>query len=391
MHRHILVGFVCATVIVGCGARTPVSPDVGKPSVTAIAQTQPLYDERYRLWGEWEWRIPETHDRVDVVPRRTVRGHLNVLKWVEDACYDCVKILGVHKNGDSTIDVMVRVKHPMPGEPQYTGFDVKGIIMFNGSHELLSYYFFPYPDNVRISWRGKGDPELLNPDGYTVRWSPQYPSGSSLSLLSYWPGKYSHGTPTANLNAYINIYTVENRHMFPDYAVKSRVYHIYLPPGPVAAGYAVEACWMPPDKTPVTDPASDFPISANQDEPYYLRMVINNDQPITESPCCGGNYPDRCSDLRLESLLWYHLNPPWNNLTGIWTCTPEPYLHGGIGAVYPCPVSYPEWLAVDPISFSHYSDGTYRGFAVVWASTPLPDYQRLQVGYTVFDWTVDKE
>jgi hypothetical protein len=385
MHRHILVGFVCAIVIVGCGARTPVVPDVGGPSVTPVAQTQPVYDERYRLWGEYTWYIPETHDRVDVVPRRSSQVHVNVLKWLEVDCPDCLRITNVKNNGDSTIDVTVQIRHPKPGHPELTGFDVKGIIMFNGSYELRPIEGCePYPDNFRISWREKGDPELLNPDGYTIRWSPTYDSGSSSPLLSYWPGKYSNGTPTANVNAYIDFYTSEERHMFTHYGIATRVYHIYLPPGPLTAGYAVEACWMPPTNTPVTDPLNDFPISANQDEPYYLRYEVNNNEPITQMDCCGWDHSDPCKDLRTDVLQWS--DPIVNTLA--WS---RPGWIIGGAALDPCWGSHLESLNGATWYFSDYADGNYRSVARVLHDSDWPKHIRSKVAYTVFDWTVDKE
>jgi len=387
MHRHILLGFVCATVLVGCGARTPVSPDASGPSVTAIAQTQPLYDERYRLWSEWTWYIPETHDRVDVVPRRTSQVHVNVLKWLEVDCPDCLRITNVKKNGDSTIDVTVQIRHPKPGHPELTGFDVKGIIMFNGSYELrCDEVFKPYPDKFRISWREKGDPELLNPDGYTIRWCPSYDSGSSSPLLSYWPGKYSSGTPTANVNAYIDFYTSEERHMFTHYGIATRVYQIYLPPGPLTAGYAVEACWMPPTNTPVTDPVNDFPISANQDEPYYFRYIVNNYEPITEGLCCGFG-DDPCLDLQVALEQW---SQPTVNFICIMRPKPVEVPLGG--QIMNCPVSYPESYEMwGGYEFCVWPDGTHRAVAVIYHNSGWPYHIRSKIAYTVFDFTVDME
>jgi len=384
MHRHILVAFVCAIVIVGCGPRTPVSPDVGGPSVTAIAQTQPLYDERYRLWGEWEWFIPETHDRVDLIPRRTVRGHLNVLKWVEDACYDCVKILGVHNNGDSTIDVMVRVKHPMPGEPQYTGYDVKGIIMFNGSYvfEQTAEKAPPWGEPLIISWKERGDAELLNADGYTLRWSPSYDSGSPLPILNYWRGKYAIGQdPTATLNAYLDFYTTEERHMFLVSGQVTRTYHIYLPPGPLTAGYALEACWVPPDVMPVTDPLNDFPVSANQEEPYYFRIVVNNGEPVDKWICCGWN--NDCSELYAEVHQWGGVTVN-HAVIGM----PEPFLSCTATPLEECSddPDNPVRRQMTPYGFGfEYPPGVYRGYAIAMRGYgSLGEFD--QFAYTYIDW-----
>jgi len=321
MHRHILVGFVCATVLVGCGARTAVSPDVGEPSILSSAQTQPLYDERYRLWWEGTLYIDSAHERVDVVPRRDMHLHLNALKFLEEYCKNCLQITSILNNGDGTIDLTVRITHPFPGLPQYTGFDVKGIVMFQGSHEIpKNYEKYPlYPQNYRLSWRLMGDPELLNADGYSYRWSPWYDSGLPQPIFNYWEGRYAKGTPTANVNGYLNFYSHEERHMFAHDASVSRTYHIWLPPGPIVAGYAVEACWEPPLVKPVTNPVEDFPITANQPEAYRFKIVINDGNPVTDPWCCNTGQ-STVHEARAEIYLWYlppeHQGGYW---IGTWT------------------------------------------------------------------------
>jgi hypothetical protein len=101
--------------------------------------------------------------------------------------------------------------------------------------------------------------------------------------------------------------------MFECDASISRTYHIWLPPGPLVVGYAVEVCWEPPLVTPVINPAEDFPISANQPEPYYFNVVINDGQPVTDDHCC--NREDELADwsvhqLRIEMNWWYLPLPP---------------------------------------------------------------------------------
>jgi len=215
-----------------------------------------------------------------------------------------LQITQVKNNGDGTIDLTVRIDHPFNGFPQYTGFDVKGIIMFNGSYE------YPWPSNdiiwpdeiIRLSWRETGDAEVIDPDGYTERWSPHYESGSDMPIFNYWEGKYASGVPNADLNAYLNFYTDEERHMFTVDGIVYRTYTIYLPPGPLVAGYAVEACWEPPLVTPVTDPLNDFPITANQPEPYHFEYVVNNGEVITDcDDCC---FYINCDKVRIELQQW---------------------------------------------------------------------------------------
>jgi len=287
------------------------------------------------LWGEWNIFINSAHDKVDIVPKREARFHLNALKFLEEYCTDCLKITDITNNGDGTIDLSVQITHPFNGFSQYTGFDVKGIIMFQGSHVIYtgnSYKLFELPENsCRVSWRELGDPQVLNADGYTLRWSPTYNSGSDLPIFNYWKGKYASGEPYADLNAYLDFYSTIDRHMFTVDSVVTRTYTIWLPPGqPVAAGYAVEACWEPPTVTPVTNPLTDFPTSANQPEPYHLKFSVNNGDPITaDSGCCLG-YGD-CSDSKVEVKQWggitvahysKYSEDPYGTLSFIEPCDP---------------------------------------------------------------------
>jgi hypothetical protein len=310
MRRHFLFVVIGISIMVGCVARTPVAPDTGRPSL-ATQQRSPS-DDPHRLWGTYELFISAAHDRVDVVPKREARFHLNALKFLESYCADCLKITKIKNNGDGTIDLTVKITHPFKGHPEYTGFDVKGIIMFNGSHimdTLNSGPAFGLPEpSVRVSWREMGDPQVLNPDGYTLRWSPNYDSGSSLPIFNYWKGKYATGEPNADVNAYLDYYTTADRHMFAVDSSVSRTYKISLPAGkPLIAGYAVEACWEPATVTPVKDPLKDFPFSANQSEPYCLVFSVNNGEPVkAHSNCCQG-FGD-CSDSWVEVKQWGGVN-----------------------------------------------------------------------------------
>ena len=313
MRTPILI-VILTVVVLGCArsAQAPVVPGVNPAG--ALAQSSQVHAGPHRLFGEYSFFINAAHDRVDVVPRREARLHLNALKFLEEYCTDCLQIVQIKNNGDSTIDLTVRLTHPFPGHPEYTGFDVKGIIMFNGSYHLGNHPGgggYPgqipvLPDFCIVSWREMGDPEVLNPDGYAYRWSPYYDSGSDLPIFNYWPGQYSNTVPNAGLNAYLDFYTEEQRHIFETDHQKTRTYKIWLPAGkPVMAGYAVEACWEPPTVTPVTDPMKDFPISGNQPEPYRCNLIVNHGEPLLkDEDCCSDD--EACDRIALEWKDWNH-------------------------------------------------------------------------------------
>ncbi|MFH1676135.1 MAG: hypothetical protein ABIC40_03835 [bacterium] len=388
--KYLIPLIVLAAIMIGCSANNPVAPATDGLSPTAIRNPYSATDDCHKLWGEFNFFIGAQHDKVDVVPKREGRFHLNALKFLEEGGKNFLQITGIKNNGDGTIDLGIKITHPFAGHPEFTGFDVKGIIMFNGSHQIPwdSLKIFPFYQDVLVSWKETGDPELLNPDGYSPRWSPSWDSGSALPILNYWPGKFSNGTPTANLNAFINFYTDEPRHMFKAGNSVEESYHIWLPPGPLTAGYAVEACWEPPIKTPVTDPASDFPESANQPESYHFRYVVNGDQPIIHAPCCGSF--DDCETLWVENLYWYGEKPNYGfaQVPGLsynfhsWMCIED------------CSLDQPPYNSdwqnprVPNIKLSDLPDGTYRGVACL--------YEFIQsskgiAAYDVFTFTVDLE
>jgi hypothetical protein len=328
---------------------------------------------------------------VDIVPRRQGRFHLNALKFLEDYCKNCLQVTKIKNNGDGTIDLTVRITHPFPGHPEFTGFDVKGIIMFNGSWEDEGYqYYPPWPEPFRVSWRGLGDPQVLNADGYTLRWSPWYDSGKEQAIFNYWEGKYATGTPTANLNAYLDFYTDEDRHMFKHYGIVTRTYHIWLPAGkPLVAAYAVEACWEPPMVTPVIDPASDFPPTANQPEAYRFYFNLNNGEVITDPGCCGEVY---------DPSEGYMYSKQWGGHTAKGFAIFSEYYHNKGGQWYPCNVHFPE--TTDPydqycaslFNAGNFPDGDHIGVAInVRGGVGYPPPHTEETAYDVFEFTIDLE
>jgi hypothetical protein len=389
--RIIVLAVVFMVGMTGCAGNQGNPAITTLPGVNSQSTESNIMDNGpYRLWGEWNLYFNTEHTSVEAVPKRGGRFHLNAVKFLESYCKDCLKITKIKNNGDGTIDVTVRITHPFPNNPEYTGFDVKGIIMFEGSHETKwgSVYMYPFEDPFRVSWRLAGDPELLNQDGYTPRWNPDWDEGSSMPMFNYWPGKYSHGTPTANLNAFLNFNTDEERHIFRVGQSVERTYHIWLPPGPVVSGYAVEACWVPPTVTPVKNPLNDFPFSANQPEPYYFHSVCNNNEVITHINCCGST--DGCDTFWIDAKQWYgdgmthylvSASKPWWNVL-ILNCGPCSY-HPDV----PPPNDYSLFVSIVGVTDMYPENGTYRTVAVVARS---PYGKKPEVwAYDVFDCVID--
>jgi len=388
MQRTVVVTMVVvlllgvATLPCGCSGTAPIEPQIGGSPDLAGQRQEPANDGPYRLWGQWTFYIDESHQRVDVVPKRQELFHLNALTFLEEYCTDCLTVTNITSNGDSTINLTLRIKHPFQGHPEYTGFDVKGIIMFDGSWtQEGNSKFPPWPDPFRVSWRMLGDPQVLNADGYTLRWSPSYDSGQTQPIFNYWEGKYARGKPTANVNAYLNFYNHENRHMFSCSGVVSRTYHIWLPPGqPITAGYAVDACWEPPLVTPVTNPADDFPSTANQPEAYQFYFNLNNGQTITDPDCCGFNH---------DPSEGYMFSKQWGDHTAVAFAIYSQYYYNNGSIWLQCGDQWPDCYCNDNFYAANFPDGDYIGLAINYGNDGLP--HKTLTSYTVFEFTIDLE
>ncbi|MFH1675420.1 MAG: hypothetical protein ABIC40_00240, partial [bacterium] len=219
-----------------------------------------------------------------------------------------------------------------------------------------------------------------------------YDSGSGLPIFNYWPGKWSNGTPTANLNAYKDFYTDENRHMFRDYGQITQTYKIWLPAGqPIIAGYAVEACWEPPSKTPVTDPLNDFPFSANQPEAYRFYLSLNNGEVITDPYCCSAH---------CDPSDGYIFSKQWGGHTALHFSVLSDYFiqKGGIysscgggwsSSGNPCPGDWPDMYCSDNLFYAaNFPDGDYIGVAENFLAD-LDPYGYFEISYSIFEFTID--
>jgi len=200
---------------------------------------------------------------------------------------------------DGTIKVKVMLTHPFPTQPEYTGFDVKGTLIFPATRHWKSKYWSLYggywphiifdgdiPFHFSLAKDGGG--ELLNADGFTFYLFPGLDLGPefSLPIYNYSKGKYAHGPdPDSTINGFKLFTKDPDRRMFLVTDTITRTYHIAPPEGEFIFGYVIDASWAPPTVTPVTDPKNDFPFWANAEELY----VLNSEQ---IAPFKLGDYTD---------------------------------------------------------------------------------------------------
>jgi len=293
--------------VLGCSGSSPIQPDTygsvsGSELVspTSNRNTETGYDIE---WGFYRLEIARDASYAQLVPARsasyyTYGHHINALKLLEGSpCTNCVSVSNVHLLPDGNVSVDVSITHPF-SNPVYTGFDVRGIIMFPASQvvpddELRAKAGFdPYDGEIDavFSSSKKGDAELVNREGWTKLWNPSHDFAfwteieTGYPIFDYYQGKFASGENIGTLNPFIRFKSNETRHMFEVNKTVTRTYIIKPPAeGPIEACYAVYAHWAEPDVTPVTNPATDFPLIANSCLPYELEFsqegLIDPDAP----------------------------------------------------------------------------------------------------------------
>ncbi len=290
---------LCLVLIVSCSttdrAGSPVtlqaSQEVCSSSTVQNGETQ---NNRY-LWGFYLIAVDPLSNDWDILPLRQVEDHWNVLKWLEQGpCTKCLRIIDMADSGHGTKLVTVSIMHPF-ASPNFTGFDVRGIAIFTGSHLFDEA-------GLNTSDRSMGDPELINADGYTTLYNFTTAGLGPGGLQGYVKGKFaSAAAPNSRLNGFKRFESsgaANTRNAFFAGEILAETYDIDMPDSPFLVGYAVDASWAPPTNDPVVDPMTDFPPEANCYEPNEIDVKAVKNY-LTES---GGI-------LKLEIDVYDHQGP----------------------------------------------------------------------------------
>jgi hypothetical protein len=252
----------------GCsGENGPALPPI---SEKPVQDANTSVDSNRFLWSFNEILIDPSTGQFELLPDRQVVDHWNVLKWLEQKpCKNCLKIKGITPTPKGTLQVFVEIKHPF-SSLNLTGFDVRGIVM---THGTLS---FPKA-GLMTSTRTAGQVELMNADGYSHLYYPTTMGSGPGGLQGYIQGLRAtipYADTTLNgFKRYVTVDPANTRNAFYGGDLISQVFEIYKPSGSFILGYAVDACWVAPSETPVTDPMTDFPTEANCPEPWRIDVT----------------------------------------------------------------------------------------------------------------------
>ncbi len=258
------------------GVDNPTTPDTS-PDLAQAIETQ---ETGHHLWAYYQVYVNPEENEVKILPFRQVSIHWNILGFLEQwPCTTCVGItlMPDSPQGNKVFDV--QIIHPFT-VTNFTGFDVRGIAMFAGSHT------FPV-SGLTTPNRHNGDGELVNADGYTTLYNASTAGSGPDGLQGYIKGTFTPPqTPNAFLNGYkrhISADATNTRNAFFAGDAVTATYEIDMPDSSFIFGYAVDANWAKPTANPVVDPMTEFPPEANCPEPWKIEVTEEPvDQGLTD-------------------------------------------------------------------------------------------------------------
>ncbi len=308
-----IMAIFAALLILSCSGSSPesISPDPHQnPELSADRSTSTAGSSG--LWGLWDIEWNSGTEEFEITPLRSAELACNVVKFIDGSPSNLViNILSIDPEPDYTDFLIdVGIQHPFPGLDKFTGFDVLGVFMGQGSSI--------YPGPGGFTMPGLNDQRILNPDGYTRRFNaPEFTgAGEIMPLQGYYPGsKGTPGyTPTAVLNPYkyfadgltldddaldFLMSNPESRGAFSPGSVNHRCYNLRFPHTTgIKFQYAVIANWELNANHP--DPPNsldDFPINANSEETVVVDILDYSSAYFIDENNFGG-------DICFEITVW---------------------------------------------------------------------------------------
>ncbi len=278
--------WVLIPIIVGCSSGDPVTQREIMPATGIALQSGQSDAERSDrvLWGIWDVGINKHTGEIRCEPLRDAELHVNALHFLEppaltDLTIDSGSLVIDEPGNYVAVDVILT--HPFPGSPQFSGFDVRGIVLLPGTD-------IPFSDPSLI-FGGPGEPALVNADGWTRWWNPrEFPSPGMFGFKQGLIGaRGGAGVFTATVNGYkyfadglgsldpITGMSPSGRGVFAAGSSNRRNYQIDFG---IDSGdwlnfqYAVDASWEMPDNMPYPAIPDDFPMEANAPEGYHVQV-----------------------------------------------------------------------------------------------------------------------
>jgi len=275
-------------VAMGCSnsGGNPVTPN----SDEGLTPGHEVQSEQTCLWGYYDIYLDIENQTAEAVVNRDVMYAVNVVQFLNsNPATLAFQFNDINVTPDYVdVDLDLSITHPIPNLPKFNGYDVRGILIAEGSLVMS------YNSELRHSVFGV-DQYMMNADGYT-RWF-NHAEFTTSGLFGYTKGIYSSknlffGDATVNPYKYftdglasdgdewsfLNANSDSNG-VFSSGSTNTRNYQIRFPlPTPaVQYGYAVMANWeggQPEDHPSNAPEAVAYSVTVT-DDIYYVDPLYN--------------------------------------------------------------------------------------------------------------------
>ncbi|MFH1675973.1 MAG: hypothetical protein ABIC40_03025, partial [bacterium] len=297
-------------ISLGCSGRgDPISP----PGIREKQQAGPTFGGHV-LWGMWDIAIDPITETIDAIPLRGAAFNANVTRFLQPPSAPINYLTFSFNPGNNFvtghIDINVTLRHPFAGLNKWRGFDVRGIVMGEGS--------VPFSFDSSALRAGESDLKMENPDGWTRWWNPTEFTTYG-TILGYTKGSKAPGnyTASATINPYkyfadgldadapLSEVNLDQRGTFSTSpGINTRRYVLqFHAMGGVAYhyNYAIDASWALPDGAYAPEyPPEAYPPEANAQEAW--RVAI--DSSATDAWYVNDQAKGGSMKLRIEVFDW---------------------------------------------------------------------------------------
>ena len=287
IYRFLAVLILGMALVSSCssGSVSVTSPSVD-PDQTTVSTDAQGSNSRYLL-GYYTISIDPVTAAIEIIPHRSTEFTANVVRILQPPATPVnlvsIQVLDISGLMEGYIEVDFGIRHPIPGDPIFRTFDLRGIFISNGTKatELDPNAIYADTDETR----------LLNADGYTRWWNAQEFTSYEV-LFGYTMGQYGFPVyPTATLNGYKYYSSAfvydepvwelnpESRGTFESgtAVVKRPMFIQFAMDGDTpdfTFNYAVDTSWDMPDQSGAPDyPIGSFPLTANVAEAYCVSVL----------------------------------------------------------------------------------------------------------------------
>ncbi len=313
--RATIITVILATIlmlILGCSGGSNIAPAPPISGIASAMDRMPGGGSHF-CFGLWQMVADPAAGTLDVIAARESAFHLNALPFLEPPALINLSLENLEFNGNEII-ADIGLRHPFLGLTEFTGFDVCGVFISNGTHTF---------GETGLVYADGDDTHLMNPDGLTRWWNPDdFPQDGT--IFNYKDGLLGTPDNAANFNTGLNPYkyysnelddidddilqcTTEARGQFSAGQKNVRRFHILMGNDGLVFNYAVDANWVFPNGDPPYSAPGDFPEDANRPEPWAIDVNITENTLFNDGSASGGS-------LALTVDVYDHYNGELNTL-----------------------------------------------------------------------------